>query len=288
MDKDQLGPFPDDWNVGAVKHEDDDLQEAIRRSIEDQIVEENAEKVRSMAVIMEMPESVRKEGESTGKGKELRQTREALPLPSIFAKWKRRRLKMQKQREVSQKDRGKKLTPKEGAEGDREKAAKRAKKRFMRPESQVPEGGWFKSTTSGSRKPRSPPKSSSSSDSSSNSSSSSSDSETSSSSDETSSEDSKSKKTYAERKKAKKNKKSLKRRSEAKQMKKAMAGVKITPPFIWDGKPVLETFDHWTYEADTWMELTALPDRLAMKLIVKLSGKASKFLMEHVATDQKQ
>ncbi|KAJ7808641.1 hypothetical protein B0H14DRAFT_3482147 [Mycena olivaceomarginata] len=76
---------------------------------------------------------------------------------------------------------------------------------------------------------------------------------------------------------------------EMRSMKKAMAGIKIKAPFIWDGKPVMDTFDHWTYEVDTWIELTALSDKLAMKLIVNfMSGTASKFFMDHVATNLKQ
>jgi hypothetical protein len=43
------------------------------------------------------------------------------------------------------------------------------------------------------------------------------------------------------------------------------------------------------YEVDTWIELTALSDKLAMKLIVNfMSGTASKFFMDHVATNLKQ
>ncbi|KAF8208397.1 hypothetical protein K438DRAFT_2072545 [Mycena galopus ATCC 62051] len=65
-----------------------------------------------------------------------------------------------------------------------------------------------------------------------------------------------------------------------------MAGVKIQAPFVWDGKPVMDTFDHWTFEVDTWIELMVLDDRLAMKCIVNfMSGEASKFFMDHVSTN---
>ncbi|KAJ6558849.1 hypothetical protein DFH09DRAFT_1317108 [Mycena vulgaris] len=51
----------------------------------------------------------------------------------------------------------------------------------------------------------------------------------------------------------------------------------------------MDTFDHWTYEVDTWIELKALTDKLAMKLIVNfMSGTASKFFMDHVSTELKK
>ncbi len=70
-------------------------------------------------------------------------------------------------------------------------------------------------------------------------------------------------------------------------MKRAMSGVKIKTPFIWNGSPDLDVFDQWTYEVDTWRELHGLSDRLMIKLVVQfMSGKASQFFMRHVATRQ--
>ena len=69
IDKDQLGPFPADWNVdegGSKSLGDDDLEEAIRLSLED------ADRVSSMAVIVEVPEDEPvkdKLGSGPGKGK---------------------------------------------------------------------------------------------------------------------------------------------------------------------------------------------------------------------------
>ncbi|KAJ6525380.1 hypothetical protein B0H19DRAFT_1008035, partial [Mycena capillaripes] len=68
-----------------------------------------------------------------------------------------------------------------------------------------------------------------------------------------------------------------------------MAGVKIKSPFVWDGKPVMDIFDQWTYEVDTWIELSALSDKLALKCMVNfMGGTASKFFMDHVTTDIKK
>jgi hypothetical protein len=65
-----------------------------------------------------------------------------------------------------------------------------------------------------------------------------------------------------------------------KQMKKAMAGIKIKAPFVWDGKPIMDVFNHWTFEVDTWIKLTALTDKLAMKCIDNfISRMASKSLV---------
>jgi len=72
-------------------------------------------------------------------------------------------------------------------------------------------------------------------------------------------------------------------------MKKAMKGIKIKPAFVWEGQPDLDLFDHWTYKCDTWIELTGLNNKLVLKLMVHFMGSsASKFFMDHVATDQKR
>jgi hypothetical protein len=64
-------------------------------------------------------------------------------------------------------------------------------------------------------------------------------------------------------------------------------GVRIKPPFVWNGKPDMDTFDHWTYEVDTWIKLTGLTDKVALKLLVNfMSGSARRLFMLHVATSQ--
>ncbi|KAJ7764173.1 hypothetical protein DFH07DRAFT_1016808 [Mycena maculata] len=74
-----------------------------------------------------------------------------------------------------------------------------------------------------------------------------------------------------------------------KKMKKAMAGVKVKAPFVWDGKPNMDTFDHWTYEVDTWIKLCGLTDKLAMLCIGNfMSGTASKFFMNFVVNEPKK
>ncbi|RDX43203.1 hypothetical protein OH76DRAFT_1422097 [Lentinus brumalis] len=126
---------------------------------------------------------------------------------------------------------------------------------FRRESSQMPDGGWFRhSTAAGGREPPGgpPPSSSSEADDSSSESSSSSDSsESSSSSSDTSSS--------SEQGHAKPTKQSAKQdKEDLKQMKRAMSGVKIKTPFIWNGSPDLDVLDQWTYEVDTWHELHGL------------------------------
>lgn len=76
--------------------------------------------------------------------------------------------------------------------------------------------------------------------------------------------------------------------SDRKKQKKALSGVKIKPPFVWNGTPNLDVFDQWTYEVDTWGKLNGLNDWLILKLIVQfLSDKPSQCFMRHVATRQK-
>ncbi|RDX52771.1 hypothetical protein OH76DRAFT_1344464, partial [Lentinus brumalis] len=68
-----------------------------------------------------------------------------------------------------------------------------------------------------------------------------------------------------------------------------MTGVKIKPPFNWDGTPDIDLYDKWTYEVDTWGELNGLNDRLMIKLIVQfMTGKPAQFFMRHVATRQSE
>ncbi|KAJ7926662.1 P-loop containing nucleoside triphosphate hydrolase protein [Mycena leptocephala] len=171
------------------------------------------------------------------------------------------------------------------------KSVKPAQTRFTRAGSQIPEGGWFKATTSSSKGPlddSSSPSSSGESDSESSTTSSDSSSSSESSSDSDSSSSAPS--LYAARPQAKKNKmKYEKKKAEKAKIKNALAGIKIKAPFVWDAKPDLDIFDQWTYEADTWVELYGLADKVALRLMVNfMSGSASKFFMKHVATHQKE
>ena len=167
---------------------------------------------------------------------------------------------------------------------------------FRRDPSQVPDGGWFRASTAsaGGREPPSPPSSSSSSDSDSDSdsSSSSSDSPTSSSNSESDVADGST--TSRAKKQARKSDDAKRRhrrkqKSESKRLRKALAGIKIQPPFVWSGTANLDMFDKWVYEVDTWGELNGLSDQLMLKLVVHfLSGKAGQFFMRHVATCRSQ
>ena len=158
---------------------------------------------------------------------------------------------------------------------------------FKREPSLVPEGGWFRaSTTAGGRgPPRKPPSSSSSSEPGSDSSDSSDESDGSSSSPSSSSSSPSDQgprgKSPSERRHREKQKR------ETRRIRKALAGVKIKPPFSWNGTPDLDLFDQWTYEVDTWRELYGLSDKLSIKLVVQfLTGVAGKFFMKHVTTCQ--
>ena len=159
---------------------------------------------------------------------------------------------------------------------------------FKREPSLVPEGGWFRASTAagGRGPPQGPPSSSSSSESDSSSSDSSNDSEGSSpdSSLSASSSD------HGHRRKSSNKKRHReKQKRETKRVRKALAGVKIKPPFSWNGTPDLDLFDQWTYEVDTWRELYGLSDKLSIKLVVQfLTGAAGKFFMKHVATCQSE
>ena len=158
---------------------------------------------------------------------------------------------------------------------------------FKQEPSQVPDGGWFcASMAPGGCIPPSPPSLSSSSSSSdedsldgSSSSAYCSDSSTVSSG----SGHSHLQKTLGEKRRQKKQK------HEAKCIRKALAGVKIKPPFSWNGTPDLDLFNQWTYEVDTWWELYGLSDKLAIKLVVQfLTRVAGKFFMKHVSTCQSE
>jgi hypothetical protein len=91
----------------------------------------------------------------------------------------------------------------------------------------------------------------------------------------------------AKKKDCKSRKKGKKR--EQKKWKKATHGVKFKHSFVWNGKPDIDVFEHWTFKEDLWIDLTALSDELALKLLVNfMSGSAGKFFMQHVATYPKQ
>ncbi|KAJ7080840.1 hypothetical protein C8R44DRAFT_992383 [Mycena epipterygia] len=263
MDEDQLGPIPDEWKTGdgtANSQEDEDLSEAIRRSLAD-----HTEQISSMAVIVEVEEEPVQNIKTDLEVKKAAASKATPSEPTNGgATGKASGAKPKKVR--SEKDKPESARKDGGGKGPETKGPA-SKANYMRASSQVPEGGWFRATTSGGGDPPGP-NSSSESDSSSSSSDSS---------------------YKARRRKRENKKKATRRKDERTQMKKAMSGIKIKPPFVWDAKPNLDVFDHWTYEVDTWIELTGLTDKLALKLMVNfMGGTASKFFMDHVATDQKQ
>ena len=76
-------------------------------------------------------------------------------------------------------------------------------------------------------------------------------------------------------------------RSRDRRLHRAISGIKLKSPFVWDGKADLDVFDHWIYEVETWRDLHGLDDGLTLKIIVNfLSGKPSKYFMQHVAMNQ--
>ncbi|KAJ6587584.1 hypothetical protein DFH09DRAFT_1359264 [Mycena vulgaris] len=279
-DEDQLGPIPEEW----LKQEDMDLPNGVYASIEEAGKKRTNEPIRSMAVIVEVSEEAPGASQSNkvdSKGKDIG----AGERSTGFAAYLRQ---MQAEAAKSHRNQSRK------AARDEIKKAKKEKANFSRLDSQVPEGGWFRATTSKSGGSRGPPNSKGPPDSpDDSSSSSSSDPESSSSSSDESNQSSGSSSSLTSsstrRKSASERRRDKHKLGELKTMKKAMAGIKIKAPFVWDGKPVMDTFDHWTYEVDTWIELTALTDKLAMKLIVNfMSGTASKFFMDHVSTELKK
>ncbi|KAI9068602.1 hypothetical protein FKP32DRAFT_1695592 [Trametes sanguinea] len=163
---------------------------------------------------------------------------------------------------------------------------------FKRESSQVPDGGWFRATTeAGDGGGRGPPSSSSSSSSSSedsdcsDSNSNSEANTTGSSSGSSSSEDDTPTDKTRKSSHAKRHRK--RQKEDRKMMRKALSGVKIKTPFVWDGTADLDVFDQWTYEIDTWAELNDLADRVVVKLMIQfMKGDASRFFMRHVATRQ--
>ncbi|KAJ8594345.1 hypothetical protein M405DRAFT_729875, partial [Rhizopogon salebrosus TDB-379] len=63
-----------------------------------------------------------------------------------------------------------------------------------------------------------------------------------------------------------------------------MSGVKIKTPFVWNGRPDLDLFDQWCYEVDTWIILSGLDERYAVRMLVQfLSGLPSRFFMKYIA-----
>ncbi|KAJ3487529.1 hypothetical protein NLI96_g3480 [Meripilus lineatus] len=169
---------------------------------------------------------------------------------------------------------------------------------FKRERSQMPDGVFFNSARrkhapvdSSDDENDSPPSSPPTSDhpsppsSSSSSSSSEDDSDGESSNSSTSSDDSDSGKDKKRKKDSEKEKKK-KYLKEKRRLKKVLSGVKIKPPFVWQGKPDLEIFDQWVYDVDTWLELNGIDDKLALRVVKPfMSGQAAKFFMKHVATE---
>ncbi|OSD01905.1 hypothetical protein PYCCODRAFT_1354674, partial [Trametes coccinea BRFM310] len=168
---------------------------------------------------------------------------------------------------------------------------------FQREPSQIPDGGWFRATveTAGGRGQGPPSRNSSSSSSSEESSESTSDESsddsmtTSSSSSSSSESSSSSSGTARARKTTSEKRHRTRQKRDKRRMRKALSGVKIKTPFVWDGTADLDLFDQWTYEIDTWGELNELPDRIMVKLMIQfMKGDAGRFFMRHVSTNQEE
>ncbi|KAJ6501237.1 hypothetical protein C8R47DRAFT_260487 [Mycena vitilis] len=170
MDEDQLGPLPKYLGEETKENylpEDDDLHEAIRRSIEDQLMDDAA-RISSMAVIVEEPEDPRSNA-GVGKGKGI----SAEERSTAFGEYLRKIEQMKaagsskkdepvKKAKKARAEKAKSHKDKDSGPSGQEERANGAKKSFMRPSSQVPGGGWFRATTEGSGRPPSPSDSSSS------------------------------------------------------------------------------------------------------------------------------
>jgi hypothetical protein len=79
-------------------------------------------------------------------------------------------------------------------------------------------------------------------------------------------------------------KRERKDRRERRKVKKAMSGVKIKTPFVWNGRADLDLFDQWCYEVDTWFILSSLEERYVIRMLVQfLSHLPSRFFMKYIA-----
>ncbi|OJT02036.1 Retrovirus-related Pol polyprotein from transposon 17.6 [Trametes pubescens] len=321
--EDQLGPVPDGWDASislptlpsvkqmdpsfsdefwrevessASEDDDYDLQLAIRASLTTAAAEGELQDrvLQAMAVIVEVksdervPKPAGHDGRYTSeqKAKEvprdrsqrefLRQFVSQTPEPSDKPHPK-----------VSATSSTPRATP--HAPRNRASATPRPAKHseFQRDASQVPEGGWFHRTTEPSGGGGGgPPTDHSSSPPTSDDSSPDSDSESSSTTSSSSSPHSDS--SHAEKSvHAKRHRK--RQKDDHKRMRRALAGIKIKPLFVWDGSADLDTFDQWTYEVDTWGELNELSDHIILKLMVQfMTGEPGRFFMRHVSTRQSE
>ncbi|KAJ7187572.1 hypothetical protein GGX14DRAFT_580962 [Mycena pura] len=149
---------------------------------------------------------------------------------------------------------------------------------FRREHSEIPEGGYFRETTAGflGGPPDSP---SSSTDSSESSESSSTDDESTTDDESSSSSSSSSQSRSAKRRKRTSKHKRNESSKQRKKMKRVLASLKVKSPFIYDGKPDLDTFDHWAYEVDTWAELHGIDDTMTVKLMVNYYERKSEQIL---------
>ncbi|KAJ7839107.1 hypothetical protein B0H14DRAFT_3869816 [Mycena olivaceomarginata] len=165
---------------------------------------------------------------------------------------------------------------------------------FRRDPSEIPGGGYYRETTVGPDGPTDSSSSSSSSSSESGDDGANSPPSSSDGSDDDGSSSSSSSSSSALLRSAKRRKRASKEKRNAsskaqKKMKRVLASVKIKSPFVYDGKPDLDTYDHWTYEVDTWAELHDLDNEMTVKIMVNfMTGKASTFFMKHVALRRKK
>ncbi|PIL26897.1 hypothetical protein GSI_10035 [Ganoderma sinense ZZ0214-1] len=80
-----------------------------------------------------------------------------------------------------------------------------------------------------------------------------------------------------------------KQREDTRETHKLLKRINLKPPAKWDGTPDLDKFDHWKYELNTWAELNKAPGYLIVKTMTNyVSGKASRFFMDHVANSNSE
>ncbi|KAL7284480.1 hypothetical protein ACG7TL_001771 [Trametes sanguinea] len=306
--EDQLGDIPGQWAVrphfwqevasSASDTEDEDLNMAIQASLQTFTAERQSDKgvLHAMAVIVKVQPN---EEPSKPAGRDGRFTAEQKG-KSVASERSQREFLAQfvahtpepEPRRRSHRPRVKQEASAEGRVPGPSQTRPKTATPFQRDSSQIPDGGWFRATTeAGDRGGRDPPSSSStssSSDDDSEGSDSTSDSEmstTGSSSESCSSESDTRPEKSRKSVHAKRHRK--RQKDDCKAMRKALSGVKIKTPFVWDGTADLDVFDQWTYEIDTWAELNDLADRVVVKLMIQfMKGEASRFFMRHVATRQ--
>jgi hypothetical protein len=94
-------------------------------------------------------------------------------------------------------------------------------------------------------------------------------------------------KSKSKRSKGKRDKRHKRESKAEREERKSLARQKVAPPTEYDGKPDLLVFDKWTYEVNTWVEMSKYRDPTALKILVKyVTGQAGEFFMNFIAGNE--